>query len=123
MGIRSDVAIAVKKETFAALSVRSQLFVREYFEEVGKDDEVILFHCNDIKWYTGSCPEIIRLYEELYEFDDESYLIVEACHDYPESTDGDLGGWYDNPWEVFRNVCVSIDWCVDGHNYRLRREQ
>jgi len=112
MGVRSDVAIAVKKETFAALSARSQLFVREYFEEAGEKDEGILFHTTDIKWYTQSSPEIIRLYEELYELDDENYLIVEACHDYPESTEGDIGSWYDNPWEVFRNVCVSIDWCV-----------
>jgi hypothetical protein len=44
MGIRSDVAIAVKKETFAALSVRSQLFVREYFEEAGENEEGLLFH-------------------------------------------------------------------------------
>ena len=111
MGIRSDVAIAVKKETFAALSARSQLMVRENFEEVEKDDEGILFHCNDIKWYTGSNSDIIRLYEELYELDDDSYLIIQACHDYPETTDGDLGAWYENPWEVYRDIRVSIDWC------------
>ena len=111
MGIRSDVAIAIKNETFAALSVRSQLFVREYFEEVEKNDEGLLFHCNDIKWYTCSDPDLIRLYEELNELDDENYLIIQACHDYPESTDGDIGGWYDNPWEVFRSVSVCIDWC------------
>jgi len=112
MGIRSDVAIAVKNETFAALSARSQLMVRENFEEVEKNDEGLLFHCNDIKWYTCSDPDLIRLYEELYELDDESYLIIQACHDYPETTDGDIGSWYDNPWEVFKSVSVCIDWCV-----------
>ena len=111
MGIRSDVAIAIKKETFAALSVRSQMFVRETFGEAGENEEGLLFHTEYIKWYTQSNPEITKLYEELYELDDESYLIIEACHDYPESTDGDIGGWIDNPWEVFRSVCVSIDWC------------
>ena len=111
MGIRSDVAIAIKNETFAALSARSQLFVREWFEEAGKDDEGLLFHCNGIKWYTQNDDDIIRLYEELNELDDESYLIIEACGEYPESTDGDLGSWYDNPWGVFKDVRVSIDWC------------
>ena len=112
MGIRSDVAIAIKNETFAALSARSQLFVREWFEEAEKDDEGLLFHCSGIKWYTTSDSDIIRLYEELNELDDESYLIIEACHDYPESTRGDLGSWHDNPWEVYREVRVSIDWCA-----------
>ena len=111
MGIRSDVAIAIKNETFAALSARSQLMVREEFEEAEKNDEGLLFHCNGIKWYTTSDSDIIRLYEELNELDDENYLIIQACHDYPESTDGDIGGWYDNPWEVFRSVSVCIDWC------------
>ena len=111
MGIRSDVAIAIKNETFAALSARSQLMVREDFEEVEKNDEGLLFHCNGIKWYTTSDSDIIRLYEELNELDDESYLIIEACGEYPESTDGDLGSWYDNPWGVFKDVRVSIDWC------------
>ena len=111
MGVRSDVAIAVKKETFAALSVRSQLFVRETFGEAGENEEGLLFHTEHIKWYTQSNPEITKLYEELYELDDESYLIIQACHDYPETTDGDIGGWHENPWEVFRDVRVSIDWC------------
>ena len=111
MGIRSDVAIAIKNETFAALSARSQLMVREEFEEAEKNDEGLLFHCNGIKWYTTSDSDIIRLYEELNELDDESYLIIEACHDYPEHRDNDLGEWHENPWNVFREVRVSIDWC------------
>ena len=112
MGIRSDVAIAIKNETFAALSARSQLFVREYFEEVEKNDEGLLFHCNDIKWYTHDNADIIRLYEDLHNLEDEeSFLILEVCHDYPEHRDNDLGEWHENPWGVFREVRVSIDWC------------
>ena len=113
MGIRSDVAIAIKNEAFEVLSVRSQMMVREHFEEAAEiHDEGMLFHCKDIKWYTGTDPDLIRLYSELNELNDEDFLILQACHDYPETTDGDLGGWIDNPWEVYRDVRVSIDWCA-----------
>ena len=43
--------------------------------------------------------------------DEESFLVLEACHEYPEHRDNDLGEWHENPWGVFREVRVSIDWC------------
>ncbi len=48
--------------------------------------------------------------KNLRDFDEEDYLIVQANHDYPEYVNGDAGGWIENPWEVYRNWSVSIEW-------------
>jgi len=53
-------------------------------------------------------PELMTMYEWLRAQDASLYKIVEACHDYPESHDGDLGRWDDNPWGIERVVSVSI---------------
>ena len=43
--------------------------------------------------------------------DEEDWIIVQACHDYPDSTDGDEGGWYDNPFNLVKSVSVELSWC------------
>ena len=112
MGIRSDVAIAIKNEAFEALSQASQNMLRKDFVLAEEHDEGMLYHSANIKWYVNCDPEIAQLYEDLHNLEDEeSFLILEACHDYPEHRDNDLGEWYENPWNVFREVRVSIDWC------------
>ena len=111
MGIRSDVAIAIKNEAFEALSQVSQNMLRKDFVLAEEHDEGMLYHSDSIKWYVNSDPEIAQLYEDLNNLEDEeSFLILEACHDYPEHRDNDLGEWHENPWNVFREVRVSIDW-------------
>jgi hypothetical protein len=68
-----------------------------------------------IKWYTGE-GEVKELYDALAAHDDpagNNHLIIEACHDYPESTDGDSGSWCDNPWNARRVVTVGINFDYD----------
>lgn len=105
MGIRSDVGLACKKD-LAKLVLERFPWVAESAEE-HTHDEGTLFHFTDIKWYRDLDEDIIALYAFLKEHD-EDYLIVEACHDYPESDQGDAGSWTDNPWNVYRAVSVSI---------------
>jgi len=116
MSYISDVAIAIKNDVYDQLTVRTKLFIQEYFTEEDHikegDDAGRLFHCYDIKWYISSDNEISRLYQELDDIDQcgEEFLIVEACHDCPESDEGSAGDWYDNPWGVYKDISVSISW-------------
>ena len=113
MGIRSDVAVALKKEVFDNLSAKSSKTLDEWFVQPASvsQDGHVLFYEEHIKWYNTSDNGLINLYSELVSvFDDEDYLIVEACHDYPESTEGNVGGWYENPWDIIKNYTVSLEW-------------
>tara|TARA_R100000908_G_C3747936_1_gene142938 strand:- start:775 stop:1188 length:414 start_codon:yes stop_codon:yes gene_type:complete len=113
MGIRSDVAVALKKEVFDNLSAKSRKTLDEWFVQPASvsQDGHVLFYEEHIKWYNTSDNGLINLYSELVSvFDDEDYLIVEACHDYPESTEGNVGGWYENPWDIIKNYTVSLEW-------------
>jgi len=113
MGIRSDVAVALKKNVWDGLSEESRSTLTEWFHEpesTTKEGHVLL-HNEHIKWYHDSHKDLRDFYSELlYNFDDEDYLIVKACHDYPETTNGDLGEWHDNPWNIYKSVSVSIQW-------------
>ena len=117
MGIRSDVGIAITNEVYDQLSVRTKLFLQENFSEEDhiKEGEEggRLFHASNIKWYP-SYSEIARVYKELYEIneDGESYLIIKGCYEYPESIEDDAGNWWENPWDMYRSVSVSVDYCV-----------
>ena len=118
MGVRSDVGIAIKNDVYDQLSVRTKLFLQEDFSEEDhiKEGEEggRLFHCSGIKWYRGGDKEIDRLYNELDEIneDGEGYLILEGCYDAPESDEGTAGCWWENPWDLFRNVHVSVDYHI-----------
>lgn len=111
MGIRSDIAIALKAE-----------FV-EGFEQVAKDlgwnlgnmceridshEEGKLYYFTDIKWYTSE-SDVGTLIEYLEECGDENYKTVEACGEYPDSTEGDAGSWNDNPFGARKAVSVCIE--------------
>jgi hypothetical protein len=106
MGIRSDVGIAVKSEFtegFEAIASEHQVdFANTFTKEEGK---AYLFEY--VKWNTDF-SHVEALTNYLTSIGEENYIIVEACHDYPESTDGDAGEWYDNPFNVSRNISVSI---------------
>ena len=111
MGIRSDVAIALKNNVLEGLSAESKKTLDEWFGQTSSvTKEGVLFYEESIKWYNESYDDLIQLYAELMKFDDEDYLIVQACHDYPSSDEGDLGGWYENPWEIHRSWSVSVEW-------------
>ena len=117
MGVRSDVGIAIKNEVYDQLSIRTKLFIKQHFSQEAHHEEATggrLFHCSDIKWYVGGDNEIDRLYKELDKIDDdgEGYLILEGCYEHPESDEGTAGNWWGNPWDLFRNVHVSVDYHI-----------
>jgi len=65
-----------------------------------------LFVIHDCKWpLIGSNPQKDAFYEVLDNQECHNYLIVEACHDYDEN---DIGGWYDNPWNLSKYVTVNL---------------
>ncbi len=107
MGIRSDVAIAVSKDiklSETALELLSDA------DDTYKHSDGTMYHFEDIKWYDTD-EEIKGFLAELKEKDPggENYLIIEACHEYPDLEGaGSTGGWADNPWGIRLNVSVSI---------------
>jgi hypothetical protein len=123
MGIRSDVAVALKKNVWDNLTAESKSTLDDWFQEPASETQEghVLFYDERIKWYQ-SYDDLAQLYAELTGvFDDEDYLIVQACHDYPESDEGNLGGWYENPWEIYKNWSVSLEW--DEPQASLHRPQ
>ena len=123
MGIRSDVAIAMKEYVYENLSPEVRKILEEWgFEEVSKyepqteknqdlDDAGRLFATTDVKWYTDY-EDVTALYKHMREaHDEEDWIIFQACHDYPDTTDGDEGGWYDNPFNLNKSVSVELSWC------------
>ena len=122
MGVRSDVAIAMKEYVYENLSPEVRKILEEWgFEEVSKyepqteknqdlDDAGRLFATTDVKWYTDY-EDVTALYKHMREaHDEEDWIIFQACHDYPDTTDGDEGGWYDNPFDLSKNVSVELQW-------------
>ena len=121
MGIRSDVGIAMKEYVFQNLSEKAKKFLEEWgFEErevykseseKDEDDAGRLFVTQDVKWYYFDYEDIIAFMKHLNDdHDEEDWLLIQACHDYPESTEGDEGGWYDNPFDFNKNVSVELVW-------------
>ena len=123
MGIRSDVAIAMKEYVYENLSPEVRKILEEWgFEEVSKyepqteknqdlDDAGRLFATTDVKWYSDY-EDVTALYKHFREaHDEEDWIIFQACHDYPDATDGDEGGWYDNPFNLVKSVSVELSWC------------
>jgi len=121
MGVRSDVGIAMKEYVFQNLSEKAKKFLEEWeFDEreaykpeqvKDEDDAGRLFVTQDVKWYHHEYDDIIAFMKHLNDdHDEEDWLIIQACHDYPESTDGDEGGWYNNPFDFYKNVSVELSW-------------
>lgn len=104
---RSDVGFACKAEIAKQID---ELFpwVREEADTVSELPEGTLYHLTDVKWYYELDKEIKELYTWLKEKEAGDYLIIEACYDYPSSENGDLGDWLDNPWNMCRNISVSV---------------
>ena len=112
MGIRSDVAVALKRSVYRNLSAESKKTLSDWFQEPASETQEgdVLFYEERIKWYQGY-DDLAQLYAELLDvFDDDDYLIVKACNDYPESDEGNIGGWYENPWQIYKNWSVSLEW-------------
>ena len=114
MSTRSDVGLAIKTEAFEALpaSVKAFLAETDFFDTKLEHEEGRLFHVQCIKW-DDFAPPISDLYAALKELDGEDFIIIEACHDYPDSENGDRGDWVDNPWGLEQVTTTSVEFYVD----------
>ena len=121
MGVRSDVAIAMKEYVYENLSPKAKKFLEEWgFEErssytpAGKkdaDDAGRVLVTQDVKWYWHDYDNIIAFIKHLKDdHDEDDWLLIQACHDYPESNEGDEGGWYENPFNLHKQVSVELSW-------------
>ena len=106
MSIRSDVAVALKKSLVDGLTEEQKTTWFGSCHSKHDHAEGTLYHWEHTKWYYD-CDD--PLYEWLSSQNDEDFLVVVACHDYPESAEGSLGAWRDNPWNIYRRVSVSIN--------------
>ena len=121
MGVRSDVGIAMKEYDYQNLSEKAKKFLEEWgFEEQTaykpeneKDEDQAgrLLMTTAVKWYHHSYEDIQAFMRHLNDdHDDDDWLLLQACHDYPDSNDGDEGGWHDNPFDFTKNVSVELAW-------------
>ena len=98
---------------YDGLSEESKKTLTEWFlkpEDVSEEGHVF-FYGESLKWYYNLYDDLVELYAELIDvFDDDDYFIVQACLDYPGSDEGNLGGWYENPWDIYKNWSVSLEW-------------
>tara|TARA_R110002126_G_scaffold57851_2_gene153099 strand:+ start:788 stop:1165 length:378 start_codon:yes stop_codon:yes gene_type:complete len=125
MGIRSDVGLALSRTGAEALRAAGY-DVTLLFDTVdviegsradiesGKVDPADigaeLHTVQDIKWYVDSYEDIKALYRELEKLDDEDYLLLQACSEYPDSGD-DRGDYYCNPFDLCKRVSAVLNWC------------
>lgn len=109
MGIRSDVAVCMKSELFAKLPEEIHKWMKADSEQIQVHPDGVMFYFGDVKWYVGSDSDIDGLYQWLESTaESDEHLIVTACHDYPESSDGDCGDWQNNPWGVYKEFSVRL---------------
>lgn len=112
MSTRSDVGLAIKTEAFDSLPENVKAFLdTDFFDTKLTEDEGRLFHVECIKWCDFD-PPISDLYHALRELDSEDFIIIEGCHDYPDSDNGCRGDWVDNPWDMSKNIQVSVTFCA-----------
>ncbi len=110
MGVRSDAFVCLKYLAHDEMPERlKQMLKGGYGASVQLHPEGAAYVIEDVKWYVDEHQELRELYAYLGSIPDEEYLVIVACHDYPDSTDGDKGGWLDNPWEACRVITVKIE--------------
>jgi len=109
MGVRSDVAVCLASEVYGVLPAEIHKWLKEDANSVSEVTEGVMFLFRDVKWYRDSDAGIIELYKWLKTQDEDHYLVMEACPEYPDNYDGDLGSWCDNPWNVHKQVSVSLE--------------
>ena len=110
MGVRSDVFMCFKNLAHDEMDEPLKRMLTEgYGAKVYLNPEGTAYVIEDVKWYVDEREELRRLYAYLDTLSLEEYLVIVACHDYPDSTDGDRGAWFDNPWDARRVTTVRIE--------------
>lgn len=112
MGIRSDVILCIKNEAYKALSDQSKETIKVWMGDYAdRNEEGMLFYTESVKWYSDMNSELNALYEDIGNIGDgEDYLIVAACSEYPADNEGDIGDWWDNPWEARKVISAVAAW-------------
>lgn len=117
MSILSDVAVALRKDALEQLPKR---FIN-WLESEAKHEEIAdcesrapedrgrLFIIRDIRWDTVY-GDVDRFYRALKELPPESYRVLEACHEHPETDAMDCGEWLDNPFKLRKYQTVELTW-------------
>lgn len=110
MGISSDVFLAVKaaiqdefKDAF------EQMLAENYGAKVYLHPEGTAYYMDDVKWYHDIYNDLVDMYRWLNAQDEENYLVIQACAEYPDDHEGDGGDWQENPWGAERYYRVGID--------------
>jgi len=113
MGTRSDVAVCMKSELFSKLPEGILKWMKADSSFIQQHPDGVMFLIEDVKWYVGSDKDIDSLYTWLEKAGEQhgmDWKIVCACNEYPESDDGNGGGWEDNPWNVYKEVSVRLNY-------------
>jgi len=117
MSIFSDVAVALRKDALEALpkNILEWLEATKAQEDLADcsnrddNDRGRIFILRDMKWDRGH-EDVNALYVALEALDEESYLVLEACHEYPETDSMDKGGWVDNPFRLKKYLKAELAW-------------
>ena len=78
MGIRSDVAVALKKNVFDNLGAESKKTLNEWFlkpQDVTEEGHVF-FYGESLKWYNNTYDDLRAFYGELFDKFDDALLAV-----------------------------------------------
>ena len=112
MGVRSEVVVAMKMDVYNKLTPETVDWLNTISDQqdLRSEGDGVSFRFDYIKWYTDSYPPIMQLYKELDLMErDEDYMVIDACSEYPDNDENDLGSWCENPWGYYKNVSVTIE--------------
>jgi hypothetical protein len=132
MSTQSDVGLAIKTEAYRKLPVGVRAFLTDGFFETtlsatdGDGAEALLFYSSGCKWYDfeAAMPSPVSdLYEALEELEEDDFLLLEGCSDYPDSDEGCRGDYRGNPFKLSRNITVSVSFRICATSHELSRRK
>lgn len=116
MSIRSDVAIALRKDALEQLPKKILDWLEEESEhqEIAEcpnhgDDRGRLYIMRSTRW-DSTYQDVREFYDELIKLPTESYRVLEACYQHPETDAMDCGEWLDNPFHLRKDHVVELNW-------------
>ena len=115
MGIRSDVFLAVKSSIQDEFKAKFETMLTEnYGAKVYLHPEGTAYYADYTKWYHDIYDDLAEMYRWLDEQDEEAFIAIQACAEYPDDHEGDRGDWRDNPWGAERYYRVGIDFNAEA---------